>query len=91
MEPREGNISQSHATVKEIMTKDVSTLGRNDTLDLADDMMTLERIRHLPVLDEGRVVGVVSQRDLFRSPLLLRWDMERTRKRSYCGRSGSKR
>jgi CBS domain-containing protein len=31
--------------------------------------MTLERIRHLPVLDEGRVVGVVSQRDLFRSAL----------------------
>jgi CBS domain-containing membrane protein len=62
-------MSQSNATVKEIMTQDVSTLGRNDTLDVADDMMTLERIRHLPVLDEGRVVGVVSQRDLFRSAL----------------------
>ena len=46
-------MSQSNATVKEIMTKDVSTLGRNDTLDSADDMMTLGRIRHLPVLDEG--------------------------------------
>ena len=31
--------------------------------------MTLDRIRHLPVLDERRVVGVVSQRDLFRSAL----------------------
>jgi CBS domain-containing membrane protein len=62
-------MSQSDATVKEIMTKEVSTLGRNDTLDSADDIMTLERIRHLPVLDEGRVVGVVSQRDLFRSAL----------------------
>ena len=62
-------MSQSNATVKEIMTKDVSTLGRNDTLDSADDIMTLGRIRHLPVLDEGRVVGVVSQRDLFRSAL----------------------
>jgi CBS domain-containing protein len=31
--------------------------------------MSLGRIRHLPVLDEGRVVGVVSQRDLFRSAL----------------------
>jgi len=62
-------MSHSDATVKDIMTKEVSTLGRNDTLDIADDMMTLERIRHLPVLDEGRVVGVVSQRDLFRSAL----------------------
>jgi CBS domain-containing protein len=69
MEPREGNMSHSDTTVKDIMTKEVSTLGRNDTLDLADDIMSLERIRHLPVLDEGRVVGVVSQRDLFRSAL----------------------
>ena len=62
-------MSKSNATVKDIMTKEVSTLGRNDTVDVADDLMTLERIRHLPVLDEGRVVGVVSQRDLFRSAL----------------------
>ncbi|MGH8056177.1 MAG: CBS domain-containing protein [Candidatus Entotheonellia bacterium] len=56
-------------TIREIMTTPVSTLGRNDTLDLADDLMRMGRIRHLPVLDEGRVVGVVSQRDLFRSAL----------------------
>ncbi len=62
-------MSHSDAMVKDIMTKEVSTLGRNDTLDLADDLMTLGRIRHLPVLDEGRIVGVVSQRDLFRSAL----------------------
>jgi CBS domain-containing protein len=62
-------MSQSDATVKTLMTTEVSTLERNDTLDVADDLMTLERIRHLPVLDEGRVVGVVSQRDLFRSAL----------------------
>jgi CBS domain-containing protein len=62
-------MSASDVKVKEVMTKEVSTLGRNDTLDIADNLMTLERIRHLPVLDEGRVVGVVSQRDLFRSAL----------------------
>jgi CBS domain-containing protein len=62
-------MSQSDATVKDLMTKEVFTLGRNDTLDLVDDIMTLERIRHLPIVDEGRVVGVVSQRDLFRSAL----------------------
>jgi CBS domain-containing protein len=62
-------MSHSDAMVKEIMTKEVSTLGRNDTLDSADDIMALARIRHLVVLDEGRVVGVVSQRDLFRSAL----------------------
>jgi CBS domain-containing protein len=55
--------------VREMMTTTVATLGRNDTLDLADDLMSMGRIRHLPVLEEGRVVGVVSQRDLFRSAL----------------------
>lgn len=58
-----------HLTVQQIMITDPATLGRNDTLDLADDIMNLGRIRHLPVLDDGRVVGVVSQRDLFRSAL----------------------
>jgi CBS domain-containing protein len=62
-------MSPSNDRVKDIMAKEVSTLGRNDTLDLADDIMTLDRIRHLPVLEEGQVVGVVSQRDLFRSAL----------------------
>jgi CBS domain-containing protein len=62
-------MSPSNDRVKDIMVKEVSTLGRNDTLDLADDIMTLDRIRHLPVLEEGQVVGVVSQRDLFRSAL----------------------
>lgn len=57
-------------TVKEIMMKGAVTLGCEDTLDLADDIMNLGRIRHLPVLDRGRVVGVISQRDLFRSALV---------------------
>jgi CBS domain-containing protein len=55
--------------IKDIMARDITTLGRNDSLDLADEVMTLGRIRHLPVIDEGRVVGVVSQRDLFKSAL----------------------
>jgi CBS domain-containing membrane protein len=55
--------------VRDIMVREVRTLDRNDTLDMADDLMTMERIRHIPVLDGSRVVGVVSQRDLFRSAL----------------------
>ncbi|MCP4004241.1 MAG: CBS domain-containing protein [bacterium] len=52
--------------VRDLMSSEVTTLGRNDELSLADDVMRLGRIRHMPVIDEsGRVVGVVSQRDLF--------------------------
>ncbi len=56
-------------TVRELMTAKVATLERSDTLDIADGIMCMGRIRHLPVLDAGQVVGVVSQRDLFRSAL----------------------
>ena len=55
--------------VRELMTTAVATLGRNDTLDIADGMLGMRRIRHLPIVEDGKVVGVVSQRDLFRSGL----------------------
>jgi CBS domain-containing membrane protein len=56
--------------VREVMTADVTTLLRNDKLTLADDIMRLGRIRHLPVLDEnGELVGILTQRDLFRGAL----------------------
>ncbi|MCS6925675.1 MAG: CBS domain-containing protein [Candidatus Binatia bacterium] len=57
-------------TVRDIMTTEVATLGRNDSLQLARDIMTLGRVRHFPVVDEdGNVVGVVSQRDLYKASL----------------------
>lgn len=57
--------------VRDLMTHDVATLGRNDSLRTADDVMRLGRIRHLPILDEGgQLAGVVTQRDLFHSALL---------------------
>lgn len=58
-------------TVAEVMTRDVVTLHRNDKLIHANDVMSLGRIRHLPIVDDdGRVVGLVSQRDLFHNALL---------------------
>ena len=57
--------------VRDVMTRDVVTLERNDKLLVADDLMRLGRIRHLPVVDEdGRLAGIVSQRDLFHSGLI---------------------
>jgi len=56
--------------VRDRMTSEVVTLTRNDQLSIADDVMRLGRIRHMPVLDEDeRLVGIVSQRDLFRGAL----------------------
>lgn len=57
--------------VENIMSTDVFTLGRNDKLSIADDVMSQKRIRHLPVLDaDGMLCGILTQRDLFRGALL---------------------
>ncbi len=46
------------------MTRDPVGLGPDATTGQALDRMLSEGFRHLPVIDEGRVVGVVSLRDL---------------------------
>lgn len=56
-------------TVNDIMTTEVTTLGRNDSLQVAKDIMNLGRVRHFPVLEDDKVVGVVSQRDLYKASL----------------------
>ena len=57
--------------VRDLMTADPTTLKRNDKLTLADDIMRLGRVRHLPVTDDDgqTLVGIVTQRDLFRDAL----------------------
>jgi len=55
--------------VRDIMVKEVATLDVNDELSLANDIMRLGRIRHLPVVEGHRLAGIISERDLFRSSL----------------------
>ena len=56
-------------TVAGIMTRSPRTIDRNQTLDIADQLVAGSHIRHLPVMDGARVVGVLSQRDLFQAAL----------------------
>lgn len=51
-------------TVREIMTGSPVTLGPDDTLDLASNVISLGRIRHIPVVEAGELVGLISERDL---------------------------
>src|ERR1700722_3382532 len=57
--------------VRDVMTADPTTLKRNDKLTLADDIMRLGRVRHLPVLDDDgqTLVGIVTQRVIVRDAL----------------------
>ncbi len=61
----------SELKVRDVMSREVQTVGRNDELGVADKRMSEQRIRHLAVLDsDGGLCAVVSQRDLFRGALL---------------------
>ena len=53
------------ATVRERMQVDLVTLDVSARLDRADELMRAERIRHLPILADGRLVGILSQRDIY--------------------------
>ena len=50
--------------VSEVMSKDLITVEPGTSLREAARIMTEKWIRHLPVLEGGRLVGIVSQRDL---------------------------
>jgi len=50
--------------VKNIMTRNVVSVETEDTLDQCMAIMTDQGFRHLPVLEQGRLVGVLSMTDL---------------------------
>jgi CBS domain-containing protein len=56
--------SSKETPVSQIMTAPVVSVAPRETIDHCMAVMTEKRIRHLPVVDEGRVVGVVSIGDL---------------------------
>lgn len=51
------------------MSPDPVVLTVDDELSLAHDIMSLGRIRHLPVVEGSKLVGIISQRDLFKASL----------------------
>lgn len=51
--------------VSEIMTRDVITVQRDTSVTDCINLMQQHHIRHLPVMEAGRAVGIVSLRDLF--------------------------
>lgn len=59
--------SSRDTPVRDIMTSDVVTVRPNETSDHCMQVVTERRVRHLPVLDGDRVVGVVSIGDLVKA------------------------
>ena len=55
--------------VRDVMKKKVVKISADDTLWIVKEIMDLASVRHIPVVDGGALVGVVSQRDLLRASL----------------------
>ena len=58
---------QGQQTVGEIMTRDVVTLYEEDNLARVWTELAHYRFHHLPVVDDGKLVGMLSQRDLLQA------------------------
>lgn len=54
-------------SVKDIMSDKIVCVTSDDSVNLCMQLMTDKRIRHLPVLDEGTLVGVISIGDVVKS------------------------
>jgi CBS domain-containing protein len=54
-------------TVREYMVSDVETLGPDDSMESAVMLERRRRIRHIPIVEGGALVGIVTDRDLKRA------------------------
>jgi len=55
--------------VREIMSTAIEVVDRNDNLRTVEERMATKQLRHLPVLEQGEIVGMVTQRDLFKAAM----------------------
>jgi len=69
----EGGDTVRQLPVSQMMTAKVSTSDVNDSITSVMERMTKGKFRHMPVLDKGRLAGIVSNRDL------LKWHLETVR------------
>ncbi len=53
--------------VSKIMTAVVATCSKTDTVDRISVLMTENRVRHVPVLDNGKLIGIVSIGDVVKT------------------------
>lgn len=57
-------MSKTIPTIQKYMTTSPHSIGNDQNLVTAQKMMTKYGIRHLPVLNDGKVVGIISDRDV---------------------------
>lgn len=61
--------------IKEVMTIDVHAAKPDDTVESAMNVMSDNRIRHLPVLKDGEMIGILSIGDLVKETIAYQRDL----------------
>lgn len=61
--------------IKEVMTIDVHAAKPDDTVESAMNVMSDNRIRHLPVLKDGEMIGILSIGDLVKETIAYQQDL----------------
>lgn len=64
--------SSADTAVSEIMSSPLLTVAPGDSMNHCMELMTVNRIRHLPVIDGNGIAGMVSIGDLLKAQLALR-------------------
>jgi len=59
--------SSSDATVQDLMTSSVITVTPEQSMDQCMDLMTSKRIRHLPVVENDKLIGLISIGDVVKA------------------------
>jgi acetoin utilization protein AcuB len=63
-EPRSSKMTHRHAMIRDFMSRTPVVISPAELLGAADRAMRLHRIRHVVVCDDGKVVGILSERDV---------------------------
>ena len=62
-------VNISTMTVREVMSEDVIVAGPDEAVETLMAIMTENRIRHIPIIDQGRLAGIVSIGDAVKAQL----------------------
>lgn len=71
------------SSVGNIMQRQIVRISADESLSTVEDIMTLGGVRHMPVVKGGRLVGVVSERDLLRASLSNLTDFGNDQRRAF--------
>jgi CBS domain-containing protein len=76
-------VKPADTPVEKVMQREYASVRSDERLDFVDDVMALGRVRHMPVVDGGKLVGVVTQRDLLAASLSRALDFDAQERRAF--------